>query len=634
VAGGGTGFLNVNPTSINAGPLAVGSTVDFSLLLGAVGAVFINNITVSGGSGISFPGLILPVDLTGGGSYLLTVRISASTLGTFSRTVVIDSDATNNPVNIPVTWQTVTSTVPRITVDPTSWDFGNEKVGVPSAEKLFTVHNTGSVNASVTGYTFPTGFAIGGTNPSLPQTLTPGSTYQFGVVFNPIVEGFTSGALAVASNDPSSPFNILLSGTGYLIDPVVIIPGVQPELFMAAFKAPSGSANVRSNDISAGFAVDFNTEEPATVMKLHNFEQIAADKLIKYFWYHFEDLGQASWTASFRDRMTATVKSIFTTLGSLVPSLFVFHRIFEVGQDGENIEVRFDRAANDGPLSFVDWGFKFEPQGFQLDTFPNPLSLTPVVNMVDCPEFLTFGLSGTGHPIQFFDVPFIDPDVVGPPATPPARFSNALLLPFPTQQGEVPGFTYEKQVMRIHFHYEDWGPAVVRWTIGTMRGQESHQDVNIGTTFANRCLKEGIADVTAVDEVIEITCERVSGPVVIADYTLMYESKGERAKKVETIDSLVSCDPFTTPPPCPAVEPVIPPPQIITACPVGPLQVGVFQSFTLQAQGGVPPYFWEIVEGGIPGMTLAVASSTTAVLSGTPTTPGTFSYRIRLSDSG
>ena len=75
-----------------------------------------------------------------------------------------------------------------------------------------------------------------------------------------------------------------------------------------------------------------------------------------------------------------------------------------------------------------------------------------------------------------------------------------------------------------------------------------------------------------------------------------------------------------------AVTPV----QIITSSvPSG--QVGTAYPTTLAASGGTTPYSWSISAGALPGgLTLATASGT---ISGTPTTAGTFSFTVKVTDS-
>ena len=57
---------------------------------------------------------------------------------------------------------------------------------------------------------------------------------------------------------------------------------------------------------------------------------------------------------------------------------------------------------------------------------------------------------------------------------------------------------------------------------------------------------------------------------------------------------------------------------------------GVPYSQTISATGGVTPYAWTIVSGAVPGLTINPA---TGVLSGTPTTGGSYSPRIQVADA-
>lgn len=59
--------------------------------------------------------------------------------------------------------------------------------------------------------------------------------------------------------------------------------------------------------------------------------------------------------------------------------------------------------------------------------------------------------------------------------------------------------------------------------------------------------------------------------------------------------------------------------------------VGVFYTHTFTAGGGFPPYTFAIIFGSAPpGLVLNTA---TGVLSGTPTTPGTYAFTIQVTDS-
>ena len=69
---------------------------------------------------------------------------------------------------------------------------------------------------------------------------------------------------------------------------------------------------------------------------------------------------------------------------------------------------------------------------------------------------------------------------------------------------------------------------------------------------------------------------------------------------------------------------------VITSASLPTSTVGSAYAQTLAASGGVAPYTWSVVGGGLPaGLTLG----TTGVLSGTPTTAGTSTFTVSVADS-
>jgi hypothetical protein len=84
------------------------------------------------------------------------------------------------------------------------------------------------------------------------------------------------------------------------------------------------------------------------------------------------------------------------------------------------------------------------------------------------------------------------------------------------------------------------------------------------------------------------------------------------------------------------VIPVVPGCPFITVNPatLPPAVLGVFYSQTISASGGTPPITFTISSGALPpGLTLSATSSTTAVISGTPTTLGLFTFTITATDA-
>lgn len=99
-------------------------------------------------------------------------------------------------------------------------------------------------------------------------------------------------------------------------------------------------------------------------------------------------------------------------------------------------------------------------------------------------------------------------------------------------------------------------------------------------------------------------------------------------------------EPTNPPPPTnpPAPEPTQPPPPsnpppaplAITTSALPGGAVGVPYGHTLAAQGGVQPYSWSIASGSLPpGLAL---SPSTGAITGTPVSPGTYSFTVRLTD--
>ncbi len=74
------------------------------------------------------------------------------------------------------------------------------------------------------------------------------------------------------------------------------------------------------------------------------------------------------------------------------------------------------------------------------------------------------------------------------------------------------------------------------------------------------------------------------------------------------------------------------PPALTIACPVtSTVQIGVFYDLELVTGGGVPPYTWAVTAGSLPpGLTLNTA---TGHISGIPTTSGTYTYSVTVTDS-
>ena len=249
------------------------------------------------------------------------------------------------------------------------------------------------------------------------------------------------------------------------------------------------------------------------------------DKTVKQVYIHYQNYGEVEFYVKLTNHVTGDTQTQLVTAGTVSADLKRRLVTVEFVLEGEDIELEIVRLSATGPLFIEDIIFKFMPWEEQLGTAANPSTVTSAYN-VD-PTEVPFLLVAMDGPVT---VGYLDPDDLECEVE--AIVSNTLLLPFQTEQGSIPGFTYEKQVCRVMFHYQYLGPAVVRVRLTSMRGQVSLQDVTL-TAPTGGMLTEvqmAVADIFVVDEINQIEFIPQSGPVMIIDYTAKYEQKGERGK--------------------------------------------------------------------------------------------------------
>jgi hypothetical protein len=144
----------------------------------------------------------------------ITIRYAAVAVGNHASSFQIPSnDPDANPFTVNVSGAGALA-VPDITVNPTTWDFGDVNVG-QSAQKVIRVSNDGTANlniGTITPPSVPFGFVSDAcSNTSLPPTNFCDITTRF----SPTALGPANGNFNIPSDDPDeNPFNVSLSGTG------------------------------------------------------------------------------------------------------------------------------------------------------------------------------------------------------------------------------------------------------------------------------------------------------------------------------------------------------------------------------------------------------------------------------------
>jgi len=116
-----------------------------------------------------------------------------------------------------------TGGVSSLSISPTLLAFAATNVGATSVAQSLTLTNTGTVPLTIVGTALagasPDAFAIAANTCS---SVAAGASCVISVDFMPKIGGSLNAALQIASNAPNSPVSIPLSGTGIVINPLMV----------------------------------------------------------------------------------------------------------------------------------------------------------------------------------------------------------------------------------------------------------------------------------------------------------------------------------------------------------------------------------------------------------------------------
>jgi hypothetical protein len=195
---------------------------------------------------------------TAWGARTETLSVLGSTDGTNFSTIVgsagynFDPNSNNNTVTIPFTATTARyvrvnitantgwsagqlsdfevfpgsggggGTSATLSASPSSLSFGSQATGTTSAAQTVTIHNSGTVAASVSSVASSGDFSQTNTCGS---SIAANASCTVSVKFTPTATGARSGNLTVTSNATNSPTTVALSGTGTSTAPVNLALG-------------------------------------------------------------------------------------------------------------------------------------------------------------------------------------------------------------------------------------------------------------------------------------------------------------------------------------------------------------------------------------------------------------------------
>lgn len=120
------------------------------------------------------------------------------------------------------TSKTTTTTPPptgsssgQLAASPSSVNFGSVNVGASSTQTV-TLSNPGTASVTISQATMSgAGFSVNGL--TTPQSLSPGQSSSFSIVFAPSSAGAVTGNVSLANDSASNPFLVALAGTGTVV---------------------------------------------------------------------------------------------------------------------------------------------------------------------------------------------------------------------------------------------------------------------------------------------------------------------------------------------------------------------------------------------------------------------------------
>lgn len=141
----------------------------------------------------------------------ISVIFTPTAVGYVTGQISIADSATGSPHNVDLTGEGIDPVYPDLDIAPNFWDFGQVLVGNTSAEKEFTVKNTGVVDATISSIDVNSEFAQAN---DCPSTLASDETCTISGTFSPQAAGRFSGNIRIVDDTYSGYQSVLLQGIG------------------------------------------------------------------------------------------------------------------------------------------------------------------------------------------------------------------------------------------------------------------------------------------------------------------------------------------------------------------------------------------------------------------------------------
>jgi Abnormal spindle-like microcephaly-assoc'd, ASPM-SPD-2-Hydin/Putative Ig domain len=201
-------ILSVSTATVDFGVVKGGTTKDLTFTIGNTGndILTVNALTVNGAS-FSVPSPGTPVTVAAGGTATVTVRFTPNSISPFTGTLSIVSNGGSGSVAL-----TGVGAGGQVTVTPAQIDFGAISSGTTKTVAL-TVANSGNAPLAITSITNPANpvFSVQFIG-TAPIQLLPNTSITLFVTFNPAASGAYSSSFVIGTDATNGNQTINLQG--------------------------------------------------------------------------------------------------------------------------------------------------------------------------------------------------------------------------------------------------------------------------------------------------------------------------------------------------------------------------------------------------------------------------------------
>ncbi|MCL2065621.1 MAG: M6 family metalloprotease domain-containing protein [Candidatus Cloacimonetes bacterium] len=226
-------YFVIGPLSHDFGSLAINQTSPpqmFSILNFGGSELIISQITISGQNEEEFilnvenlPWILTGVDIVDD----FYVSFSPTTTGLKSADLIVfhNDEEQDNPYIVPISGLAVEP--PFIDISPASFDFGELQVGQSSQPHTFIISNLGGspliISSIEKSGDNPSDFFIELDFTTFPWPIDSGDNIALKITFTPRSQGERNASIFIGHNAQNSPFEVLLSGGGFVSDYDIVI---------------------------------------------------------------------------------------------------------------------------------------------------------------------------------------------------------------------------------------------------------------------------------------------------------------------------------------------------------------------------------------------------------------------------